>query len=95
VKYTIQGGLTVTHASHENLLATKITDTGSGIPIEQQGLLFKRFMQVGEARQQSTAKSTGLGLYISKKFAQLMHGDVILERSEPGVGSTFTFSRHC
>jgi signal transduction histidine kinase len=61
VKYTLQGGLTVTHTSHDNVLATKVTDTGSGIPIEQQGMLFKRFMQVGGARQQSTAKSPGLG----------------------------------
>lgn len=92
VKYTLQGGLTVSHTSHDAVLATKVTDTGSGIPIEQQGMLFKRFMQVGGARQQSTAKSTGLGLYISKKIAQLMHGDVVLEKSEPGVGSTFTFT---
>lgn len=92
VKYTIQGGLTITHTSKDNLLATKVIDTGSGIPMEQQGMLFKRFMQVGGARQQSTAKSTGLGLYISKKIAQLMHGDVILEKSEPSVGSTFTLT---
>lgn len=89
IKYTHQGGVTISHQAQEALLVTKVADTGIGIPPESQGLLFKRFVQVGEARRQTTAKSTGLGLYISKKISQLMHGDVVLEHSEPGVGSTF------
>lgn len=92
IKYTTQGGLTVTHQASESLLVTNVTDTGTGIPLEYQSLLFKRFQQVGEAHKQSSTKSTGLGLYISKKLAQLMHGDVMLEKSEPGKGSTFSFT---
>ncbi len=92
VKYTIIGGLTITHTMHQNMFATKVIDTGSGIPIEQQSMLFSRFMQTGSGREQSSAKSTGLGLYISKQFAQLMRGDIVLEKSEPAVGSTFTFT---
>ena len=92
LKYTIQGGLTISHKNYDSVLATKITDTGTGIPVEYQRLLFKRFGQVGKGSQQTPGKSTGLGLYISKKFAQLMRGDVILEKSEPGAGSTFTFT---
>jgi signal transduction histidine kinase len=49
-------------------------------------------MQVGAGRAQSSVKSTGLGLYIAKKFAQLMDGDVVLEASKPNKGSTFAFS---
>ena len=89
IKYTHQGGITISHTAENAFLATKIVDTGMGIPLESQGLLFKRFVQIGSARQQTAAKSTGLGLYIVKKTAQLMHGDVVLEHSEPGVGSTF------
>ena len=89
IKYTHQGGITISHIAENAFLATKIVDTGIGISPESQGLLFKRFVQIGEARKQTAAKSTGLGLYIVKKTAQLMHGDVTLERSEPGVGSTF------
>jgi signal transduction histidine kinase len=92
IKYTMQGGLTVTHEASSAALATKVSDSGAGIQKEQQPLLFRRFSQVGGARSLSIAKSSGLGLYISKKFAQLMHGDVTLEKSEPGVGSTFVFS---
>ncbi len=89
IKYTHQGGVTISHHVQNSMLATKFVDTGIGIPPESQGLLFKRFVQVGEARRQSAAKSTGLGLYIAKKISQLMHGDIVLEHSEPGVGSTF------
>lgn len=89
LKYTMQGGVTVAHTAQGAFLSTTITDTGVGIPPESQGLLFKRFVQIGEARKLSTAKSTGLGLYISKKIAQLMHGDITLTHSEPGKGSTF------
>ncbi len=92
IKYTLQGGLTITHQEDRGTLLTKVADTGSGIPSEYQGLLFRRFMQVGGGRRQASAKSTGLGLYISKKFAQLMGGNVVLEASKPGKGSTFTFS---
>ncbi len=92
IKYTIRGGITIAHLEQAGMLATKISDTGTGIPAIAQPLLFRRFMQVGGARQLSTAKSSGLGLYISKKFAILMGGDVRLETSEPGRGSTFIFS---
>ena len=92
LKYTIQGGITITHRVVDFFLATQITDTGTGISPEYQNLLFKRFLQVGKARLQASTKSSGLGLYISKKFAQLMRGDVVLEKSEPGKGSTFTLT---
>jgi len=92
IKYTLQGGLTITHQEEKGTLMTKVTDTGSGITPASQRLLFRRFMQVGGGRLQSKAESTGLGLYISKKFAQLMGGDVVLEVSKPNKGSTFAFS---
>jgi signal transduction histidine kinase len=91
LKYTIRGGLTITHQITGSTFATTITDTGTGIPRQLQGLLFKRFGQIGD-NPQAPAKSTGLGLYISKKLAELMRGDVLLEKSEPGTGSTFAFN---
>lgn len=91
LKYTVQGGITITHHEVNGKLATDVADTGGGIPLESQGLLFKRFGQIGAARESSSAKSTGLGLYISKKFAQLMGGDIVLSHSEPGQGSVFSF----
>lgn len=91
LKYTIKGGITITHTSGGTTLTTTVTDTGPGIPRESQGLLFKRFGQTGQTREQAATKSTGLGLYISKKLAELMRGDVVLVSSEPGTGSSFSF----
>jgi signal transduction histidine kinase len=92
IKYTVQGGLTITHEANESMHAIKVTDTGGGIPLESQGLLFKRFLQIGSAKGLASTKSSGFGLYLSKKFALLMHGDIALEKSEPGKGSTFVFT---
>lgn len=92
IKYTIQGGITVSHHSTGTALVTKIADTGNGIPTDYQKLLFKRFMQIGYAREQSSEKGSGLGLYISKKIAQLMKGDITLESSELGKGSVFALT---
>ncbi len=92
LKYTIRGGVTITHAITGSTFATTITDTGSGISRESQGLLFKRFGQIKETHPLVPTKSTGLGLYISKKLAQLMRGDVALVKSEPGFGTTFAFT---
>lgn len=66
----------------------QVTDTGIGIPEEQQQQLFKDFVQVDDA---STRKygGSGLGLAISYRLCQLMGGDIRVT-SEPGKGSTFT-----
>jgi signal transduction histidine kinase len=91
MKYTIQGGITITHEVTNTTFITRVTDTGNGISEETQPLLFKGFFQLGAARLQSSSRGSGLGLYISRKIARLMRGDVALESSEPGKGSTFIF----
>ncbi len=91
IKYTHQGGVTVSHMLSEGRCLTKVSDTGTGIAPQYQGLLFRKFQQIGTAKQQGTSKSTGLGLYIAKTLATMMGGDIMLEKSEPGKGSTFSF----
>jgi len=70
-------------------LILEISDTGIGIPKAQQDHIFGAFSQVAG---QSTRKfgGTGLGLTITKRLAEMMHG-VITVQSEPGQGSTFRF----
>ena len=65
-------------------------DTGIGIAPEDQAAIFEEFRQVGsdETRMQEGA---GLGLTLAKKFVEL-HGGRIWVESEPGCGSTFTFT---
>ena len=60
-----------------------ITDTGTGIPQDKQKEIFQPFRQV-----RTSAKGTGLGLYIAREFARKMNGDIWF-RSRPGEGTTF------
>lgn len=64
-----------------------VSDTGSGILPEYQAKVFDRFFKVPG----SASSGTGLGLSISKEFIEAQHGKIWME-SQPGVGSTFSFS---
>ena len=70
-------------------LILEISDTGIGIPKAQQEHIFGAFSQVAG---QSTRKfgGTGLGLTITKRLTEMMHGVIAVE-SEPGKGSSFRF----
>ena len=67
-----------------------VSDTGIGIPQNQQELIFERFSQADNSITRQFG-GTGLGLSISKSIVELMKGTLQLE-SEPGKGSTFYFS---
>jgi PAS domain S-box-containing protein len=70
-----------------------VTDSGRGIPLSNQNLLFRKFTQAGSSiLTRDTTKGTGLGLYISKLMGEGMNGSVFLAHSEEGKGSTFAFS---
>ena len=93
LKFTAQGGVTVrvtTVAQTENRarLRFEVEDTGAGIPPEEMGKLFEAFEQTSSGLQ--TQEGTGLGLPISRKFVQLMGGDMDA-RSQIGVGTTLSF----
>jgi CheY-like chemotaxis protein len=66
----------------------RISDSGIGMTPAQLAKLFEAFSQA-EASTSRRYGGTGLGLAITKRFAQMMGGDVTVE-SEPGKGSTFT-----
>ena len=74
-------------------IAVSITDSGIGIPKDEQAHIFRKFYRVnsGAAAQRSGA---GLGLALVRHFAEAHGGSVTVE-SEPGRGSTFTLLLPC
>src|ERR1700722_551985 len=94
VKFTERGtvGLRVEVASEMTdaiRLKFTVSDSGIGIPPEEQGRLFDTFTQVDESNTRKYG-GTGLGLAISKQLVELLGGEIGLE-SEPGRGSKFWF----
>ena len=94
VKYTKEGGFTlkverVFGNSDSCRLRFSVTDTGIGVKKEDIDKLFSAFERVDESRNRSI-QGTGLGLHISKQFAEIMKGSIRCE-SEYGKGSTFIF----
>jgi signal transduction histidine kinase len=96
VKFTSSGAVDVKvqqgpYKNGHQLLAFKVSDTGPGISSDQIGKLFAPFSQIDVTSKRKFG-GTGLGLVLSKRFAHLLGGDVVLSESAPGQGSTFTIT---
>jgi signal transduction histidine kinase len=75
----------------KDYITVVVRDHGMGIPVTEQGNLFRRFSRLDSARA-SQIRGTGLGLYICRQIMRAMDGDVWLEESMPGEGSAFAFT---
>ena len=91
VKFTPDGGRieVKAHRDADNVVVA-VHDTGIGIAPEDQEAVFEEFRQVGR-NYTNKQEGTGLGLALTRKFVEL-HGGRIWVESEPGKGSTFTFT---
>jgi signal transduction histidine kinase/CheY-like chemotaxis protein len=89
LKYTERGEVRVTVSMpNPGRIEFAVKDSGIGIPAEEHERIFEEFVQVRNPLQGRT-KGSGLGLPLSRRFAELLGGVITLD-SEPGHGSTFT-----
>ena len=91
VKFTPEGGQVRIEAFREtDCVRFAVSDTGIGIPPDEQRLIFEEFHQAGGTTKNPN-QGTGLGLTITKRLVEL-HGGEIWAESSPGQGSRFIFT---
>ncbi len=90
MKFTDEGFIELGYRVRAEKVEFYVRDSGIGIPVDQQKLIFDRFGQVKEVASRNLT-GTGLGLTISKNLIELLGGTMWLD-SFPGEGSTFWFS---
>ncbi len=86
-KFTRSGRVTASVAVDGGRVVYTIADTGIGIPVAAQEMVFDEFRQV-DGRPTREFSGAGLGLALARRLARLAQGDISLT-SEPGVGSAF------
>jgi len=90
IKFTDAGSVMIAGEKEEDMLHISVTDTGIGIVENKLEDIFDSFEQVEDTDTRSYS-GTGLGLTVTKNLVEL-HGGKIVVKSEPGKGSTFTFT---
>jgi signal transduction histidine kinase len=88
IKFTENGSVTVSARCISEIIEFKVRDTGIGMPQDMLPSIFQMFRQLDSSNTRSYGGS-GVGLYIVKKFVDLLGGKIGVE-SVLGEGSTFT-----
>lgn len=86
VKFTTEGSVTIRAKYENDMTRIEVADTGIGIALQDQEIVFESFRQV--KHDLSETVGTGLGMPITKYFVEIHGGKIWLE-SELGKGSTF------
>ena len=100
LKYTDKGGtvsISSQSISARNQIYISVKDTGIGIPMDKQELIFEPFYEVQDVLHHSTSKTDfmgggiGVGLSLTKEIVESNGGELVVE-SQPGKGSIFTIA---
>lgn len=89
LKFTDEGRIQFGYQKEASHFLFYVSDTGIGIPEQQQRFIFEHFKQ-GDRPDSKVKEGTGLGLTISKALIEFQGGSIWVE-SQPGEGSTFKF----
>ncbi len=92
IKFTEHGGISVSISKKRNNVIVKVSDTGIGISKEDRAKIFKKFFQLRRGLVKQEGAGTGLGLSIVREIVHLHGGEMRRVESEPGKGSTFSFT---
>jgi signal transduction histidine kinase len=87
IKYTKQGGVTVTISKTDGKAAIRVSDTGIGMCAEDQKKLFQKFYRI-KSKETEGITGTGLGLWITAQIVEKMNGIISVE-SIQGKGTDF------
>jgi len=93
IKFTDEGSVEFGYEKKGNYFDFFVKDTGIGIPIERQEVIFERFIQ-GDISDTRAFQGAGLGLAITTAYVEILGGKIWL-KSELGKGSTFYFTILC
>lgn len=89
IKYNqVSGSITLSTEVFNHRVVVSVTDTGMGIPLEDQPHIFGKFFRASNTHHH---KGTGLGLFVAKQIIESHHGTLWFE-STPTIGTTFFFS---
>jgi len=90
VKFTDDGLIELGCMKGKEFFTFSVKDTGIGIHVDHQKVIFDRFMKI-DNNKQHLYRGTGIGLFLSKQLVEMFGGEIWVE-SEVGKGSTFYFT---
>ena len=91
LKFTPRGGhIDVTLDTRSGGVCITVADSGKGIPDNQLENIFKRYYQLDNQTKAIVNWGTGIGLYYSRRLAELHHGSLVASNREEGTGAVFT-----
>ena len=93
LKFTPRDGhIDITLDTVDDQVKVTVADTGKGIPEEQKENIFKRYYQLDNQTKAIVNWGTGIGLYYSRRLAELHHGSLVAGNRENGTGAVFTLT---